>query len=41
MGKYADTQDEDVVYVLNVENYHKSTDGGKSFNTFTPHRGPS
>ena len=34
---YADTQDEDVVYVLNV-NYHKSTDGGKSFKTFNaPH----
>jgi len=34
---YADTQDEDIVYVLNV-NYHKSTDGGKSFNTFNaPH----
>lgn len=34
---YADTEDEDVVYVLNV-NYHKSTDGGKSFNTFNaPH----
>lgn len=34
---YADTGDEDVVYVLNV-NYHKSTDGGKSFNTFNaPH----
>ncbi|WP_299318907.1 glycosyl hydrolase [uncultured Maribacter sp.] len=34
---FADTQDEDVVYVLNV-NYHKSTDGGKSFNTFNaPH----
>ena len=34
---YADTQDEDVVYVLNVR-YHKSTDGGKSFNTFNaPH----
>ncbi|MEO9662244.1 MAG: glycosyl hydrolase, partial [Maribacter dokdonensis] len=34
---YADTQDEDVVYVLNV-NYHKSTDGGKTFNTFNaPH----
>jgi photosystem II stability/assembly factor-like uncharacterized protein len=34
---YADTQDEDVVYVLNVQ-YHKSTDGGKSFNTFNaPH----
>ncbi len=27
---YADTQDEDVVYVLNVR-YHKSTDGGKTF----------
>lgn len=34
---YADTQDEDVVYVLNVR-YHKSTDGGKTFNTFNaPH----
>jgi len=34
---YADTEDEDVVYVLNVR-YHKSTDGGKSFNTFNaPH----
>ena len=27
---YADTQDEDIVYVLNV-NYHKSKDGGKTF----------
>lgn len=27
---YADTYDEDVVYVVNV-NYHKSTDGGKTF----------
>ncbi len=27
---YADTQDEDVVYVLNVS-YHKSTDGGETF----------
>lgn len=27
---YADTQDEDIVYVMNV-NYHKSTDGGRSF----------
>ena len=27
---YADTEDADVVYVLNVS-YHKSTDGGKSF----------
>ncbi len=34
---YADTENEDVVYVLNVR-YHKSTDGGKSFNTFNaPH----
>lgn len=34
---YADTEDEDVVYVLNVR-YHKSTDGGKTFNTFNaPH----
>ncbi|MBO0331043.1 WD40/YVTN/BNR-like repeat-containing protein [[Muricauda] lutisoli] len=27
---YADTNDEDIVYVLNVR-YHKSTDGGKTF----------
>jgi photosystem II stability/assembly factor-like uncharacterized protein len=34
---YADTHDENVVYVLNVR-YHKSTDGGKTFNTFNaPH----
>ena len=34
---YADSEDEDVVYVLNVQ-YHKSTDGGKTFNTFNaPH----
>ncbi|WP_422858355.1 VPS10 domain-containing protein [Flagellimonas sp. S174] len=34
---YADTEDEDVVYVMNVR-YHKSTDGGKTFNTFNaPH----
>ncbi|WP_345167354.1 WD40/YVTN/BNR-like repeat-containing protein [Algibacter aquimarinus] len=34
---YADTKDADVVYVLNVR-YHKSTDGGKSFNTYNaPH----
>ncbi len=34
---YADTEDEDVVYVLNVA-YHKSTDGGKTFSTFNaPH----
>ncbi len=34
---YADTKDENVVYVLNVS-YHKSTDGGKSFTTHNaPH----
>ncbi len=34
---YADTEDEDVVYVLNVR-YHKSSDGGKTFKTFNaPH----
>lgn len=34
---YADSEDEDVVYVLNV-NYHKSTDGGKTFKSFNaPH----
>jgi photosystem II stability/assembly factor-like uncharacterized protein len=34
---YADTQDEDVVYVLNVR-YHKSEDGEKSFETYNaPH----
>ncbi len=34
---YADTEDEDVVYVMNVR-YHKSTDGGKTFTTFNaPH----
>ncbi len=34
---YADTKDEDMVYVLNVS-YHKSTDGGKTFNTYNaPH----
>ena len=34
---YADTKDADVVYVLNVR-YHKSTDGGKSFDTYNaPH----
>ena len=34
---YADTKDEDIVYVLNVR-YHKSTDGGKSFETYNaPH----
>ncbi|MBC2838299.1 glycosyl hydrolase [Robiginitalea sp. SC105] len=34
---YADSQDEDVVYVMNVS-YHKSTDGGKTFEDFNaPH----
>ncbi|MEM6736207.1 MAG: glycosyl hydrolase [Bacteroidota bacterium] len=34
---YADTQDEDIVYVLNVR-YHKSTDGGKTYKTYNaPH----
>ncbi len=33
---YANTQDEEVVYVVNVR-YHKSTDGGK---TFKPHVAP-
>ncbi|MFK7953213.1 MAG: WD40/YVTN/BNR-like repeat-containing protein, partial [Ekhidna sp.] len=34
---YADTQDEDGVYVMNVR-YHKSTDGGKTYKTYNaPH----
>lgn len=34
---YADSQDEDLVYVLNVR-YHKSTDGGKTYETYNaPH----
>lgn len=34
---YADTQDEDIVYVMNVQ-YHKSKDGGKTFSTYNaPH----
>ncbi|MEZ4772611.1 MAG: glycosyl hydrolase [Bacteroidia bacterium] len=34
---YADPQDEDVVYVVNVS-YHKSTDGGRSFKPYNaPH----
>ena len=34
---YADPQDTEVVYVLNVR-YHKSTDGGKTYSTFNaPH----
>ncbi|WP_031426911.1 WD40/YVTN/BNR-like repeat-containing protein [Flavimarina sp. Hel_I_48] len=36
MRVYADTQDENTVYVLNVD-YHKSTDGGK---TFEAHEAP-
>jgi len=34
---YADTQDEDIVYVMNVR-YHKSTDGGRTYETYNaPH----
>ena len=34
---YADTKDEDILYVLNVR-YHKSTDGGKTYKTYNaPH----
>ncbi|QTD38841.1 glycosyl hydrolase [Polaribacter batillariae] len=34
---YADTQEEDILYVLNV-NYHKSTDGGRTYTTYNaPH----
>lgn len=34
---YADTKDENIVYVLNVE-FHRSNDGGKTFKTInTPH----
>ncbi|HMQ63852.1 MAG TPA: glycosyl hydrolase, partial [Flavilitoribacter sp.] len=34
---YADTKDENIVYVLNVS-YHKSTDGGSTFKSFNaPH----
>ena len=34
---YADTQDENIVYVLNVQ-YHQSKDGGKTFKTYNaPH----
>jgi photosystem II stability/assembly factor-like uncharacterized protein len=34
---YADTQDEDIVYVMNVR-YHKSTDGGSTFKAYNaPH----
>lgn len=34
---YADTEDEDIVYVLNVQ-YHRSKDGGKTYQTYNaPH----
>ena len=34
---YADTQDADIVYVMNVR-YHKSSDGGKTYKTYNaPH----
>ncbi len=34
---YADTQDQDILYVLNVR-YHRSTDGGKTYKTYNaPH----
>lgn len=34
---YADTKDQEIVYVLNV-NYHKSTDGGRTFKSYNaPH----
>ena len=34
---YADTKDENIIYILNV-NYHKSTDGGKTYKTYNaPH----
>ncbi len=34
---YADTQDENILYVLNVR-YHRSTDGGKTYKTYNaPH----
>ncbi len=34
---YADTEDEDMVYIMNV-NYHRSKDGGKTYETFNaPH----
>jgi len=34
---YADTKDQDIVYVMNVR-YHKSTDGGKTYKTYNaPH----
>ncbi len=35
---YADTKDENIVYVMNVS-YHKSTDGGRTFATFNAQHG--
>lgn len=35
---YADTKDEDIVYVMNVS-YHKSKDGGKTFKTMNANHG--
>jgi photosystem II stability/assembly factor-like uncharacterized protein len=35
---YADTKEEDIVYVMNVE-YHKSKDGGKSFQAMEANHG--
>jgi len=35
---YADTKDEDMVYVMNVS-YHKSKDGGKTFSTYNAQHG--
>ncbi|MBI1767690.1 MAG: glycosyl hydrolase [Bacteroidetes bacterium] len=35
---YADTKDEDIVYVLNVS-YHKSKDGGKTFKSMNANHG--
>lgn len=34
---YADTKDEDIIYIMNVQ-YHRSKDGGKTFSTYNaPH----
>jgi photosystem II stability/assembly factor-like uncharacterized protein len=35
---YADTKEEDIVYVMNVQ-YHKSKDGGKTFQAFESNHG--
>lgn len=35
---YADTQDEDIVYVMNVA-YHRSKDGGKTFQAYNANHG--